>query len=655
MSQNKVPKGYEFLTSLMRNGTFYDYDGLVAYVTGAIKNLLRTSNLTSDFDQLHRLACIIVVRRYGEQLYNGINKVITDHLQASVRQTIRRRIDKDDFLETILLAWTAHKVAVNTIVEMCMNMDNIYVKPNKLVGLRTMGFALFKREIILCRKKIRPHISKCLSESIFPPEDGKRTCGPSLHVVKGLLNLIDELEEVDPSSDEKVYENVFEKHLLLRCAELYQVAVKSFTDDKASSMSYAEWAETRISQDLNHVTQYLRREGREGTLAKLENVMVEKLVERRIMDIFEPANLEKFHFLKNNRVEELGWMLALVGRYSGGESYMKDWISAYLSKGDDPSKYAHGAYIYGPSGVQNLLSMKDRLDKFALDLFSRGQLMGDNVIPDDVQVVIIQNKLYPELLPKYMRDRVERSEGLELSQEEWASFLFRTKNLFELVQKVLDDQFLEHLKKGATHHQASKYRKHEIAVKIQRMFKDVVDRDRLMDDFRHYCAEQANFPKMDLTFCVLTAEVWPIPCPVDTSVFPTYLMDEFQKFERFYIGKHGGRKLTLIPFLGTAELEIKLFPGGLEQGVSSSMISTRKTIQVGTMAMCVLLLFNENDELTWQEIRDLIKISETTLFNLFSGENNILVKSPSMEKISITDTFRINEWYGSKHDRLKTD
>lgn len=58
--------------------------------------------------------------------------------------------------------------------------------------------------------------------------------------------------------------------------------------------------------------------------------------------------------------------------------------------------------------------MKDRLDKFALDLFSRGQLMGDNVIPDDVQVVIIQNKLYPELLPKYMRDRVERSEGLEV-------------------------------------------------------------------------------------------------------------------------------------------------------------------------------------------------------------------------------------------------
>lgn len=64
-----------------------------------------------------------------------------------MRQTIRRRIDKDDFLETILLAWTAHKVAVNTIVEMCMNMDNIYVKPNKLVGLRTMGFALFKREV----------------------------------------------------------------------------------------------------------------------------------------------------------------------------------------------------------------------------------------------------------------------------------------------------------------------------------------------------------------------------------------------------------------------------------------------------------------------------------------------------------------------------
>lgn len=85
-------------------------------------------------------------------------------------------------------------------------------------------------------------------------------------------------------------------------------------------------------------------------------------------------------------------------------------------------------------------------------------------------------------------------------------------------------------------------------------------------------------------------------------------------FNRFYLGKHSGRQLSLQPQLGNADLNA-VFRGpacaggstcgtgisGSNTGGSQTIVSNRKhIIQVSTLHMCVLLLFNNRDRLTYE-------------------------------------------------------
>lgn len=79
------------------------------------------------------------------------------------------------------------------------------------------------------------------------------------------------------------------------------------------------------------------------------------------------------------------------------------------------------------------------------------------------------------------------------------------------------------------------------------------------------------------------------------------------------MGKHNGRQLTLQPQLGSADLNAVFYgirrpESDLCTNVSSTAVikpmSERKhIIQVSTYQMCVLLLFNTNDKLTFEVIR----------------------------------------------------
>lgn len=90
---------------------------------------------------------------------------------------------------------------------------------------------------------------------------------------------------------------------------------------------------------------------------------------------------------------------------------------------------------------------------------------------------------------------------------------------------------------------------------------------------------------------------------------------------RFYLAKHSGRQLTLQPQLGNADLNAVFFGPRREEGEgrdgassstgnplpsrssSTSLAPPRKhIIQVSTYQMCVLMLFNNRDKLTYEVI-----------------------------------------------------
>lgn len=90
-----------------------------------------------------------------------------------------------------------------------------------------------------------------------------------------------------------------------------------------------------------------------------------------------------------------------------------------------------------------------------------------------------------------------------------------------------------------------------------------------------------------------------------------YLFHLLSTFYRFYLGKHSGRQLTLQPQLGSADLNAVFYGTRREEEEGGPPVSSstnahltsqprKHIIQVSTYQMCVLMLFNKRDRLTYE-------------------------------------------------------
>lgn len=80
------------------------------------------------------------------------------------------------------------------------------------------------------------------------------------------------------------------------------------------------------------------------------------------------------------------------------------------------------------------------------------------------------------------------------------------------------------------------------------------------------------------------------------------------------MGKHNGRQLTLQPQLGSADLNAIFYGARRSENDSGAYVSStanghsqsterKHIIQVSTYQMCVLLLFNTHDKMTFEVIK----------------------------------------------------
>ena len=201
--------------------------------------------------------------------------------------------------------------------------------------------------------------------------------------------------------------------------------------------------------------------------------------------------------------------------------------------------------------------------------------------------------------------------------------------------------------------------------RIESMFKDMAVSEDLSGQYKKHVSQYGDpDPKRaEIDVNVLTSTMWPLdtmgPSYRDDEthrpacIFPSLIERIRQGFEKFYLDKHSGRRLTWQANMGTADIRAH-FP---------EMKGTKKTreLNVSTYAMVILLLFNDlppGASYTCEEIQDKTNIPTNELMrNLQSlavvNKTRVLVKEPMSKDVKMTDKFSFNEHFHSQFQKIK--
>jgi cullin 3 len=170
------------------------------------------------------------------------------------------------------------------------------------------------------------------------------------------------------------------------------------------------------------------------------------------------------------------------------------------------------------------------------------------------------------------------------------------------------------------------------------MFGDMKTSLDSMQGFYASHSELVDGPTLNVT--VQTTGFWPTQSSV-TCNLPDEILALCEKFRSYYLGSHTGRRLSWLTNMGTEDLKATFREG------------QRHELIVSTFQMCVLMLFNDADTLTYKEIELAAEIPALDMkrclqsLALVKGIN-VLMKEPMSKDFNENDEFFVNDNFSSK-------
>lgn len=626
-----------------------------ALLKNAIQEIQRKNNSGLSFEELYRNAYTMVLHKNGELLYSGVQDVVTNHLIAKVREDILTNIN-NNFLESLNISWDDHQIAMVMIRDILMYMDRAYVEQNNKQPVYDLGLQLFRDHVV--RHNV---IQDCLRETLLKLIDKERRG----EIVDRLFikNVCQMLMILGAS----VYQDDFERHFLRVSAEFYKLESEKFLAENSASV-YIWKVEARINEERERARHCLDS----SSEPHIVQVVEEELIAKHMKTIVEMENSGVVHMLKNSKYEDLGCMYRLFKRVKDGLRSMCDAMSKYLREqgkaivSEDEESEGKNSVVF----IHKLLELKERFDLFMEKSFNQ-DIIFKQTISGDFEHFLNLNTKSPEYLSLFIDEKLKKG-AKGLSEQEIEIVLDKTMVLFRYLQEkdVFERYYKQHLAKrlllnksvsdDAEKNMISKLKTEcgcQFTLKLEGMFKDMSLSNTMNDDFRtHINNSNIELMGVDLTVRVLTTGYWPTQTVSANCNIPAAPRQAFEAFKRFYLACHSGRQLTLQPQMGAADLNAVFY---LKKDGQADKVPKKHIISVSTYQMCILMLFNKKDKITYEDISQETDIPEKDLLralqSLALGKvgQRILTKEPKVKEIEPSHNFSINDQFTSKLFRVK--
>jgi len=629
----------------------------------AIHQIHQHNASSLSFEELYRNAYNLVLHKYGELLYNGVQSVVADHLKIVAQSCVD--CPNDRLLEELKKQWDDHKTTMVMIRDILMYMDRNFVTQYKKVPVYEMGLIIF-REKVSGHPRVKNHLLTLMLDNINAERRGEQV---DRILLKHTVNMLAELGV----QGKNVYRECFEDQFLDHTRKFYQDESKQYISQNPCS-DYLKKAEKRIREEKSRVENYLH----ESTMEKIQELCDEEWILVHYKTLIHMENSGCAWMFEHDKVTDLERMYALFCRVPQTlKEVQKVMMDCMCEAGrdvlNDPEKVKDPV-----SFITAILHLKHKYDRFVKESFKESKDF-QLALKQAFESFLNKDTRTAQYLSLYVDDQFRKGLKGMSSDADVDAALEQVVTVFRFLQDkdVFENFYKQHLSRRlltgrsvsdeAERSMISKLKSecgHQYTSKLEGMFQDMKLSEDIMKQYKNSFTTGSSMARggrpagsqsamsiassaIDLKVSVLTSGFWPGP-PGQPCELPQEVQECCSRFETFYLAKHTGRRLSWQPNHGWADLK-------------AHMPKSKHELNVSTYQMCILMLFNQHAALTYQDIKLRTNIPAEELKRHFMSlyvnpKAKILVRlGPDKEKKEPEDSdqFAVNPQFESKMLRIK--
>ncbi|XP_022822093.1 cullin-4A [Spodoptera litura] len=587
-----------------------------------------------SLEELYQAVENMCSHKMASQLYVNLTNLVEAHVKANIEQFLSESMDRQVFLKRMDDCWRAHCRQMIMIRSIFLYLDRTYVLQNPSIhSIWDMGLDLFRHHIAMNTLVQTRTVDGLLT--LIERERGGDAVDISL--LKSLLRML---------SDLQIYQDAFEHKFLQATERLYAAEGQRLMRELAVPQ-YLAHVEKRLREENERLLHYLDP----STKWQLIHTIERQLLSEHLTGILGKG-LESL--MDGPRLADLTTLYTLFSRVKDGLTELCNHFNAYIKKKGrtiviEPER--------DKTMVAELLEFKEQLDHVVNTCFQRNDKFLYSM-REAFEYFINQRQNKPaELIAKFVDVKL-RAGNKEATEEELERLLDKIMVLFRFIhgKDVFEAFYKKDLAKrllvgksasvDAEKSMLSKLKQEcggGFTCKLEGMFKDMELSKDINITYKQHLAATSEGGGLELSVYILTMGFWPTYGAVDVRL-PATLTRQQDHFSKFYLAKHSGRKLQWQPTLGHCVLRAHFAQGN-------------KELQVSLFQALCLLLFNDGDNLSFEDIKAATNIEEgelrRTLQSLACGKARVLSKAPRGREVHDSDHFSFNADFTNKLFRIK--
>ncbi|XP_077746781.1 cullin-4B-like isoform X3 [Canis aureus] len=565
----------------------------------AVQAIQNNTSVQYSLEELYQSVKNLCSYNLSANLYKQLKQLCEQHIRAEIHQLREYSLDTGPFLKKMDKCWQDHARQMSMIRNIFLFLDRTYVfQISMLSSIWDMGLELFKSYIIR-DQNVQSRTVDGILLLIEKERNGEMI---DRCLIQRLLSML---------SDLQIYQVSFENKFLEETNRFYAAEGRKLVQKKEIPGCLYH-IKNLLEEEVDRVRAYLSLNTQKLLIA---------IVEKQLLGEHLSAVLQKglSYLLDENRVEDLSVLYQLFSRVEFGvQVLLQHWID-YIKKFGN-------SIVTNPvkdkTMVQELLDFKDKIDFIIATSFLKNE-----------KFIVAMKDAFETFINK-RSNKPAQLLGKDVFKAFYKKDLARRLLLGKSASVDAEKSMLSKLKQECGT---------AFTNKLQGMFKDMELSKDTMIQLKQYMQNQ-NIPgNIELTVNILTTSFWPTYIPKEIHLPPE--MERLQEnFKNFYLSKHSGRKLQWQSTLGHCVLKAEFKKG-------------KKELQVTLFQTLVLLMFNEGDHFSLEEIKMATGLEDRelrrTLQSLACGRARVLIKNPKGKDVEDGDRFFCNEEFKHKLFKIK--